>query len=168
VLRTHDSKTDAIILDHAGNTETHGFVTDDLPQELNDGTKKKVEREKSEKDKVVLCSSCAYVKPRGVYVCPCCGFAPKKKEAGIESEEGELLEITRKKKVTQEDKQKLYSELLYIEIDKGYKRGFAAQTYRNKYGVWPKGLNDLPIKPSDETMNYVKSRLIAYGHKRKA
>lgn len=168
VLRTHESKTDAIILDHAGNTEVHGFVTDDLPQELHDGTKKKVEREKTEKDKIVLCSSCAFVKPRGVYVCPCCGFAPQKKDAGIESEEGELLEITKKKKVTQEDKQKLYSELLYIEIDKGYKRGFAAQTYRNKYGVWPKGLNDLPVKPSDETMNYVKSRLIAYGHKRKA
>jgi DNA repair protein RadD len=169
VLRTHESKTDAIILDHAGNTETHGFVTDDLPQELDDGTKKKVERtEKEQKEKVKLCPSCSFVKKNNDYQCPCCGFTPKKKDVGIESAEGELLEVTRKKKVTLEDKQKLYSELLYIEIEKGYKRGFAAQTYRNKYGVWPKGLNDLPVKPSDETMNYVKSRFIAYGFKRKA
>ena len=42
VLRPHPTKEDAIILDHAGNTQAHGFVTDDLPQELDDGTKRKV------------------------------------------------------------------------------------------------------------------------------
>jgi hypothetical protein len=167
VLRTHESKTDAIILDHAGNTQSHGFVTDDLPQELDDGTKRKVEATKGDKtEKTTICPSCAYVKKRHEYSCPCCGFVPKKKDAGINVQEGDLLEITRKK-VTHEDKQKLYSELLYVEVEKGYKRGFAAQMYRNKCGVWPKGLKDTVQNPSPETLNYIKSRMIAFSHGRK-
>jgi superfamily II DNA or RNA helicase len=167
VLRTHASKEDAIILDHAGNTQTHGFVTDELPQELDDGTKRKVEASKNEKkEKTSICTSCAYVKKRHEYKCPCCGFVPQKKDAGVDVAQGELLEVT-KKKITAQDKQKLYSELLYIETSKGYKRGFAANMYRNKYGVWPKGLSDIPMEPSPDTMNYIKSRMIQFSHKRK-
>ena len=167
VLRTHESKEDAIILDHAGNTQMHGFVTDDLPEELDDGNKKKVEKAtKEQKEKTTICTSCAYVKKRHEYKCPCCGFAPTKKDAGIVTEKGDLLEVT-KKKVTAQDKQKLYSELLYVEIEKGYKRGFAANTYRSKTGVWPKGLNDIPRIPSLDTLNYVKSRMIKFTNGRK-
>ena len=164
VLRTHSSKEDAIILDHAGNTQSHGFITDDLPQELDDGIKRKVERtEKVQEEKGSICPSCSYVKKRNVYACPCCGFVPKKKDAGIAVETGDLLEVTRQK-VTIQDKQKLYSELLYVEVEKGYKRGFAAQMYRNKCGVWPKGLTDIPTIPSETTLNYIKSRMIAFRH----
>ena len=164
VLRPHSSKEHAIILDHAGNTQAHGFVTDELPQELDDGTKRKVERTtKNEKEKTSLCPSCSYVKKRHEFTCPCCGFVPKKKDAGIAVETGDLLEVTRSK-VTMQDKQKLYSELLYVEVEKGYKRGFAAQMYRNKCGVWPKGLNDVPQAPSESTINYIKSRMIAFRH----
>ena len=164
VLRTHDSKQDAIILDHAGNTQAHGFLTDELPQELDDGTKRKVESTKKvQEEKGSICPSCAYVKKRTVFTCPCCGFVPKKKDAGIDVTQGELLEVTRQK-VTSVDKQNLYSELLYVEVEKGYKRGFAAQMYRNKCGVWPKGLNDIPRIPSDDTLNFIKSRMIAFRH----
>ena len=162
VLRTHSSKEDAIILDHAGNTQAHGFVTDELPQELDDGTKRKVERTtKVQEEKGRICPSCSFVRKKHEYSCPCCGFVPKKKDAGIFVETGDLLEVTRKK-VTIEDKQKLYSELLYVEVEKGYKRGFAAQMYRNKCGVWPKGLNDIPQTPSEATLNFIKSRMIAF------
>jgi DNA repair protein RadD len=162
VLRTHDTKEDAIILDHAGNTQAHGFLTDELPQELDDGNKRKVERTtKVQEEKGSICSSCAFVKKKHEYKCSCCGFVPKKKDAGIDVEAGDLLEVTRSK-VTIQDKQKLYSELLYVEVEKGYKRGFAAQMYRNKYGVWPKGLNDIPRIASLDTMNYIKSRMIAF------
>ena len=167
VLRPHPTKEDAIILDHAGNTQAHGFVTDDLPQELDDGTKRKVEpSQKKQEEKGTLCTSCAYVKKKYEYKCPCCGFTPKKKDAVIDVEKGDLLEVTRTK-ITMVDKQKLYSELLYVEVEKGYKRGFAAQMYRNKFGVWPKGLNDIPRIPSLDTMNYIKSRMIQFTNGRK-
>ena len=167
VLRPHPTKEDAIILDHAGNTQAHGFVTDDLPQELDDGTKRKMEpSQKKQEEKGRLCTSCAYVKKKKEYKCPCCGFTPKKKDAGIDVEKGDLLEVTRTK-ITMVDKQKLYSELLYVEVEKGYKRGFAAQMYRNKFGVWPKGLNDIPRIPSLDTMNYIKSRMIQFTNGRK-
>jgi superfamily II DNA or RNA helicase len=164
VLRTHESKTDAIILDHAGNTEQHGFVTDDLPQELDDGTKKLQEKSHiKKKEEPVICPSCAYVKPPKVHVCPLCSFAPKKKDTGVVTESGNLIEI---QKITSVEKQQLYSELLHIEIFKPYKKGFAAQMYRGKYGVWPKGLKEYPIEPSAETQNYVTHRLIAYSRRR--
>ena len=166
VLRTHENKVDAIILDHAGNTESHGFVTDELPEVLDDGIKKKNVVQTKEKPKGEICPSCSFVKAPKVWKCPCCGFAAIKKDSGIATEQGELLEVSRKR-TNIEDKQKIYAELLYIQWEKGYKQGFAAQMYRNKFGVWPKGLNDLPIKPSPETMNYVKSRMIAYSHSRK-
>jgi hypothetical protein len=54
-----------------------------------------------------------------------------------------------------------------VEVEKGYKRGFAAQMYRNKCGVWPKGLKDTVQNPSPETLNYIKSRMIAFSHGRK-
>ena len=165
VLRTHSSKEDAIILDHAGNTQAHGFVTDELPQELDDGIKRKVENAKKEQtEKGTICPSCSFVRKKHEYQCPCCGFVPKKKDAGIAVEAGDLLEVTRSNKITQQDKQKLYSELLYVEVEKGYKRGFAAQMYRNKCGVWPKGLSDVPRIPSETTLNYIKSRMIAFRH----
>jgi hypothetical protein len=127
-----------------------------------------VEATKNEKkEKTSICTSCSYVKKRHEYKCPCCGFAPKAKDAGIAVEKGDLLEVT-KKKVTAQDKQKLYSELLYIETVKGYKRGFAANMYRNKYGVWPKGLHDIPREASTDTMDYIKSRMIKFNNRRKS
>jgi len=169
VLRTHDTKTDALILDHAGNTEAHGFVTDELPQELNDGTKQKQKATKAqEKPKGKICPSCSFVKPAKVWKCPCCGFAPKTDNPGIESAQGELQEISRLPKITMQDKQTFYSELLYIELEKNYKRGFAANNYRNKFGVWPKGLKDLPVPASEATRSYVLSRMIRHGYKKRA
>lgn len=159
VLRTHESKMDAIILDHAANTEQHGFVTDDLPQELDNGAKQKKEVSKKKAD-VSICQSCAFVKPPKTFKCPLCGFAPIKKDTGVITEKGELVEVGR---TTTQDKQKTYSELLYIEVFKPYKKGFAANMYRNKYGVWPKGLKEYTLEPSLETQNYVKSRLIAFA-----
>jgi DNA repair protein RadD len=123
-----------------------------------------VERtEKVQSEKGLICPSCSYVRKKHEFSCSCCGFVPKKKDAGIDVEAGDLLEVTRKK-VTMQDKQNLYSELLYVEVEKGYKRGFAAQMYRNKCGVWPKGLNDVPRIPSLDTLNYIKSRMIAFRH----
>ena len=164
VLRTHESKVDAIILDHAGNTEQHGFVTDELPQELDDGQKKKKEATVKKKEDPVICSSCAFVKPPKTLQCPLCGFTAKKTNIGVNTEKGDLVEVGRK--ITTQDKQKTYSEFLHIEIFKPYKKGFAANMYRNKFGVWPKGLKEYTLEPSKETQNYVKSRLIAFANKR--
>ena len=105
-----------------------------------------------------------FVKPPKTFKCPCCGFMPRKVDTGVSTEKGDLVEVGRK--VTTQDKQKCYSEFLHIEIFKPYKKGFAANMYRNKFGVWPKGLKEYTLEPSTETQNYVKSRLIAFANKR--
>jgi len=78
------------------------------------------------------------------YKCSCCGFVPKKKDAGIDVEAGDLLEITRKK-VTLQTKQKLYSELLHVEMKKGT-NGICSTMYRVSV-EYAKGLNDVPSHP---------------------
>ena len=166
VLRTHPSKENCIILDHAGNTARHGFITDELPTELDLGIKKTPPKTAIKEKKASICPSCAFVRPKNVYKCPCCGFAPINSQDKIKIAKGELKEVT-VGKITMDDKQKFYSELLYIQIEKGYREGFAANTYRNKFGVWPKGLLEMPKIASQSVRDYVKSRMIAYNNQRK-
>ncbi len=44
-------------------------------------------------------------------------------------------------KVKKDDKQDFYSQLLYIANEKSYNPHWASYKYREKFGVWPKGLD---------------------------
>jgi hypothetical protein len=44
----------------------------------------------------------------------------------------------------------------------GWSPGRAAHTYKDKYGVWPKGLAETPQTPSVEFNKAVKAALIRY------
>ena len=62
-----------------------------------------------------------------------------------------------------EDKQQFYSELIYIAAQKHYNRGWASHKYKEKFGVWPKGLAETPVPPSLTTTNWVKHKQIAWS-----
>ncbi|EJA5857904.1 ATP-dependent helicase, partial [Salmonella enterica] len=47
-------------------------------------------------------------------------------------------------------------------IGKPLKDGWCANTYREKFGVWPKGFDNTPAEPSIEVYNFIKSKNIAY------
>lgn len=97
--RTHSTKKDFILLDHAGNVRRHGFITVEPPADLEGHKKKKAENFGED---VVICKSCYYA-----YVgdsCPNCGedeitSAPRK----IEHKDGVLksLPITESQVITQ-------------------------------------------------------------------
>lgn len=162
VLRIAEGKTDAIILDHAGNTARHGFVTDPLPTTLDTG--KKAESKKAEKKPMPRkCSKCSYMKPPKVHACPSCGFKAER-QSDVEVEAGELVQI----RVRRRDKQSVYSQLLYIALERGYKTGWAANQYRKKFGRWPRGLSDHCIEPTPEIASWVKSQQIRYAKRRVA
>ncbi|WP_226780322.1 DEAD/DEAH box helicase [Oceaniglobus trochenteri] len=159
-LRVNPGTEDCLFLDHAGNALRLGLPTDIHHEKLDrtkPGDKKPVERaEKLPKE----CTACATLFTGKV--CPCCG-EERKAPPGIEHAEGELAMIEGKVKVaTKEEKQRFYSMAIWLAGDRGYKIGWAANKYRERFGVWPRGLEDVAMPADRAFLNYEKSRRIAW------
>jgi len=61
------------------------------------------------------------------------------------------------------NKQEFWSMMQYYIQYKGWSKGRAANTYREKFGVWPKFLNDdKVIPPSPEVEKFVQKKLYAF------
>ena len=75
---------------------------------------------------------------------------------------GELVELEGKS-VTKIDKQTFYSELLFMSKSRGYKEGWAAWKFKEKFGVFPRMLEKVEKMPSMKTLNWLKSKAIAYS-----
>mgnify|MGYP000206323424 CR=1 FL=1 len=163
-LRVNEGTEDLLVLDHAGNSLRLGLVTDIVHDELDKtppGEKKPVERkEKLPKE----CANCAALHTG--LICPFCGHE-RKPVAGVETVDGELIELTPAKaksgKATRDEKQKFYSMALWMAGQRGYKAGWAANKYREKFEVWPRGLDDVKLPADQAFLNYEKSRRIAWA-----
>ena len=107
------------------------------------------------------------MKPAKVHACPSCGFAPEK-QSEVVTIAGELVKVARKKPVAKDSKQHVYSQLLFIERQRGYKHGWGANQYRSIFDVWPRGLNEVTATPSQEILNKVKANQIAFSKRQGA
>jgi DNA repair protein RadD len=168
-LRTAPGKADCLVLDHSDTHLRLGFVTDIQHDRLDTGNGTKSDAERDE-PLPKECPKCTYLRPPRIAVCPACGFKPEPKSK-IECEAGELVELRGKKKPappTMAEKQAFYSELLGYADDRGWRRGWAANKYRKKFGVWPKGLDEVALEPSTTTRNWIKAQQIAWANAQKA
>lgn len=158
----------ALLLDHSGSTARLGHPCDDLPLELDDGKPKTSARDKKERSESLPkpCPSCKYMRPAGVHECPKCGFKPER-QSTVEVAAGELVKFQRKR-VTKDAKQHVYSQLLFIARERGYRNGWAANQYRSIFDVWPRGLNEVVATPTREVLNKVRANQIAYAKRREA
>jgi superfamily II DNA or RNA helicase len=167
-LRTAPGKKDCIIIDHAGNCIRNGLPVETLPTELDDGElKRNLDRKQKDSDGPTEhpCPSCGLLKL--ARRCPSCGYMYEKKE-DVDRVDGELREITSTKTVNRnaspEDKAYFYGQLKFYAHEHGYREGWAANQYRSKFGVWPNKYKDAPMEvPSQETLNYIKHKQIAYA-----
>ncbi len=164
VLRPHESKDRALILDHSGTVETLGFPTDDLPLALDDGAAGAATKKEREAPKPTVCQSCKAVKPPRTPVCPKCGHVAKVPSDVVEHE-GEL-ELVSRNKAKKDDKQQVYSELMAIRNARGYADGWVAHKYRAYFGVWPRGLAEASAEPSQEILSWVTSQNIRHAKRR--
>jgi superfamily II DNA or RNA helicase len=169
VLRPHEGKEKALVLDHSGTVKLLGFPTDDLPLELDDGkprlTKVKPGEEK-EPPLPKVCPSCSFMKPPKEHKCSRCGFEPEKR-SDVQVGDGELQLVTKgNKKAPKMEKQAFYSQLLAICAMRGYSEGWAAHAYRDYFSVWPKGLEKSAMEPTEEMNNWIKSRNIRNAKRR--
>lgn len=91
-LRPMEGKAEAIILDHAGNSLTHGLPDDQRDWTLADREK----RRKAEKGEVSVkqCPECFFVH-RPAPACPQCGHRPPVAVREIEQIDGHLAEVER-------------------------------------------------------------------------
>lgn len=165
-LRTAEGKDDCLILDHSDTTLNLGFVTDINHDDLDDGKRKDVKQgvKKARELKAPKeCTSCHALKPAGVHACPECGFAPAKRE-DIDTADGELLQLTgAAAKADKATKQRFWSGLLWYVERRGKSEGWASHRYKDRFGVWPRGLVAVAKEPDVQVHNWVRAGNIKFA-----
>ena len=164
-LRINPGTEDLVIFDHAGNLLRLG-MPDEICYDQLDKSKpgEKQERKPGAEKLPTECANCAAL--HSGKTCPFCGHE-RKPYSGVEAAEGELVQVKGKvKRATPEDKQRLYSMALWMADQRGYKPGWAANLYRKKLGVWPRGLSESRIPADGDFLNFEKAQRIAFAKAR--
>lgn len=132
------------------------------PGDLDDG-REKAKKEPGEKEiREAKCPSCGVVWPPNADFCPSCGHERKRRNDVVVLP-GEMEELAKREKATRDAKQAFYSELLWVQRERGYKPGWLAHKYQAKFGVWPRGLNEHPARPSFATLKWLQSQAIRWA-----
>jgi superfamily II DNA or RNA helicase len=172
-LRTADGKKDCIILDHSGAVFEHGLPEDRVVWPLAPDRKATspahAARGSRNKAKLVTCSQCSAIRLPGE-PCSNCGFMPQPPARAVPIHEGELgLVSNGRARATPNDpetKRRWHAMFKHIAAERGYKPGWVAHKYREKFGAFPSWHADPPpIPPSPEVRSWVRSRAIAYARR---
>jgi len=138
ILRPQENKT-AIVLDHVGNTITHGFIDDPKNWSLDAPKKSRKNQEKA--PAVQTCKQCfATYSPQPT--CPECGYFAPVNTRVITEQEGELIELKRTEvrlRQAEKDQAKMLirkarslEELKAVAKRLGYKQGWAFKMYHTR------------------------------------
>lgn len=164
VMRSHAGKDFALWLDHSGNYLRFQEDWDDVYEngihELDDG-KEKTKKEKTEAEKkAAQCPKCSHVWPSAADTCPCCGYVRQRRNE-VTAVPGEMEEIAGAGKA-REEKREWYGQMLFVCSERGYKPGWAANKFKEKFGSWPNNLRAEPRPPSIEVSRWLKSSQIRF------
>lgn len=171
VLRPAPDKVDALILDHAGAIHEHGFVEDEIGWTLSSDKRADNPAQAARATNPTLalstCPECSAIRIGG-QPCPSCGYRPQPKSKPVHVADGELGEVDRNRKVkaqdwTSDQKLQFYRQLVWIARERGYREGWAAHKFREKFGHWPASRLVTPLTPDAATSAWVRSRQIAYA-----
>jgi superfamily II DNA or RNA helicase len=174
-LRPAPGKTDAIILDHSGAVFRHGFAEDPVEWTLDPDTRAESPKHTARGEngsRLCECSQCGCIRIAGE-PCSNCGYLPTPPPLPFTVADGDLglVEGRRAKVIIYDpvERDHWHAMLKAIAIERGYKLGWAAVNYKEKFGSWPPwGSNPEPIPPTPEVRSWVRSRLIAYAKGRGA
>jgi hypothetical protein len=162
-----------------GAYKRHGFAEDRIERtlDLDEGARKTTHAKCTQttgSERFVDCRECGALREGGKS-CFHCGYLPGRNVFGFPIErEGELGLVDRRRKEAAKpvyevtDKTRWHAMLLYIGNEKGYKPGWAAHKFKEKFGEWPSRFNPPePIEPTPEVRSWVLSRNIAWAHSRR-
>ena len=130
VMRPHDGKTDALILDHAGNVLRHGKVETFKPPELSEIDARTDRKTRSDSTDCFPCPECCAILSPGQRVCPECGHEMTRRNV-VDFKPGALVEHetgAARTDPTLAELRNLYLELRFIHEGRGKGRDKAAKT----------------------------------------
>jgi len=166
-MRPAEGKYDCIYIDHAGACYEHGPVDEIQDWSLDEDTKnssKKNDERKEREARPITCDMCSMVYTSQIK-CPQCGTIPDMKRMSkdveyIDAELGEVCFKTKKVKKThsKQEKQEWYSQLISYGRAKGFKDGYAAHKFRDKFGAFPRNLTGKPQEPTVEVLSWVRGQ----------
>jgi superfamily II DNA or RNA helicase len=163
-LRCAQGKDHCLILDHSDTHLRLGFVTEIHHDRLDDGRT----RGSRKRDSIKLpkeCPQCSFLRPASTNICPHCGFTAQLVNR-IKPVDGELCEL-RANKTRVFDREKIYAELKFVALERGYKPGWAWHKYHEYTGEFPHGLDHVRPQPvSSEMKRWLLSRQIAWAKSR--
>jgi superfamily II DNA or RNA helicase len=173
-LRPAVGKTDVVILDHSGAVFRHGLPEDrvawTLDPDLRATAPEHTKRQSRYESKLIECSQCKTLRVGGK-PCPNCGFLPKRPAEFVATAAGELGLVKGGRAIVHYDeieKDRWHGMLTHIAEKRGYKPGWIAHKFKEKFGDWPTRRYSPPIEPSREVLSWVRSRNIAYAKARAA
>src|SRR5690606_6323148 len=109
------------------------------------------------------CGRCSFLMAPKVSVCPACGHK-REVRSDLEERDGELVEVGKVKiDSSKAEKQRWFSGLLWLARHRGYRDGWAAQKYRTRFGVWPRGLSEASAEPGPDIQGWVKHQQIKWA-----
>jgi DNA repair protein RadD len=174
VLRPAEGKPDAIVLDHSGAIFRHGFVEDyvewtlDPDRPAENPTHAARDGDRPGGPKILECRECGAARVGGM-ACLNCGYLPAPPPRAVEVIDGDLglVDASRRARPNLDDPRvrgKWHAMLAGFAAERGYKPGWIAHQYKNKFGNWPPyGARPAPREPSLEVRRWVRSRMIAYA-----
>jgi DNA repair protein RadD len=172
VLRPADGKPDAIVIDHSGAVHRHGFVEDRVEWTLDPDrhAENPMHANRTEGDfrsRLVDCSRCGALRAGGE---PCrhCGFVPTRPPKHLSVVDGDLGLVARNRGVVAHhaspaEMDSWHRQLAFIAAERGYKSGWVAHKFKEKFGIWPAARTVSPEAPKPEVRSWVRSRQIAYA-----
>jgi DNA repair protein RadD len=166
LLRTADGKEKALIMDHAGNIERLGFPDDDLPQTLDMGERgENSDTVDPEEPMPRTCPQCFTLVPPRTPQCPVCGHMARQR-AEVEVKSGILTRLENDNIEPMQLKQDTYSQLVEAARMYSYSRGWVSHSYKEIFGVWPRGLTDKAAPISPEIEGWLKHKRIRFANRR--
>jgi superfamily II DNA or RNA helicase len=171
-LRVAPGKDHALLLDHAGNHLRLGLVTEiDFPK-LDMGEPGKSLEFVKDKDRkparIRLCPECHCVQAPGARLCPQCGHVFHAVTM-VHEREGALIELgaTRRGQALVDNPEYWHGCFAFLANERGYKPGWAAHKFFQKFGTWPKRRFPELCEPDIKVKNWIKSRQVAFAKSKK-
>lgn len=170
-LRIAEGKKDCLVLDHSGCVLRFGFPTDERLWTLEGKTALKAPEKRTkgqvEEAKRIKCPECGFVFNRSS-TCPSCGYILKHRGQDEKTLPGKLVELNGEVVDGEENmwaREQFYLELRGFAVEKGYRPGWAAYKYKEKFGRfppwdWNTGRFE---RPGVKTRRWIKSRQIAWA-----
>lgn len=175
VLRIAEGKTEATVLDHAGNCQRFWQQMNEFYEhgidKLDDGKKREKPKnvEKDEADELMKCPQCKHLHKRRPF-CPACGFAYPKREA-VKHVAGTLKELIasgNRKALTADLWGQVAGYARERRGDNDAGRKMALALFKSITGVWP--LRDFESTPSapmtPECANRIRAANIRWARSR--